>query len=111
MPPPVEGEIPCPVSSSLPPPPPPTSPPPPPSPPWEYRCDLRLGVSGGVREAPFPTRRRPLLHRAKSRRPNHGHPVLARVVTVSTACILCGNLYTTQRYAGEPLAESLERGQ
>eukprot|EP00959_Pyramimonas_sp_CCMP1952_P180993 3784643-Pyramimonas_sp.AAC.1 len=73
-------------------------------------CDLSLGESEGVRGASFPTKRQLLLHQANSRQPTHGHRVIVRIVTTSNACILCGNMYTTKRYASSHLEKSLELG-
>eukprot|EP00959_Pyramimonas_sp_CCMP1952_P403803 8461760-Pyramimonas_sp.AAC.1 len=66
-----------------------------------------MGEERGVCEAVFSSRRQLLLHQSNSKLPNHGYRVLARVVTVSNSCILCGNMYSTKRIASEHLIRSL----
>ena len=73
-----------------------------------FVCTIETeGVPCGAR---FETNRSLVHHTALSKKPGHGRRQLARILTVSNQCLLCGNLYASREYAATHMAKSFSRG-
>ena len=74
----------------------------------DFVCGLDLG-DGVMCTAAFSTNRACVCHRVHSKLPGHGIRILARTITISNQCLLCGAILRTRHAAQHHLAKSFER--